>query len=310
MCSSRKTRRVHLARTSREGGNAPAIDSAGARYACPLPDLFLIVILSLAATSSGCAAFRPTDPAGPRSDVRLYPVGLADPAARLEEASLAWYQLAQRYGLARKSDATLNPYTATIQNLPSNLPAPITLPKIGTEPQQTEEQTRESLRRFINDWQRLIGAEPDELSLVERTDDASGIKVARYEQRPFRYPLRGEFGNLIIRFRENGQIVDLSSNCLPNADRLQATLNTITPQVSGEDAAKNIKSQPIPVGQQTVTLPANAVVEPAQLVVYALPSPGQTSGLELHLAWEINITNGPIKTVYFDAVSSQIIGAT
>jgi hypothetical protein len=238
-------------------------------------------------------------------------VGLADPAARLEEASLAWYQLSQHYGLAGKSEANLNPYTATIQSLPSNLPTPITLPKVGTDAEQTEEQTRESLRRFINEWQRLIGAEPNELSLVERTDDASGIKVARYEQRPFRYPLRGEFGNLIIRFRNNGQLVDLSSNCLPHADRLQATLNTITPQVTGEDAAKNIKSQPIPTaGQQTITLPVNAVVEPRQLVVYALRSPGQTSGLELHLAWEISITNGPLKTVYIDAVSSQIIGAT
>ena len=269
------------------------------------------LVLILALLVSGCAAFRPTDAGGPRSDVRLYPVGLADSAARLEEASLAWYQLSQHYGLTGKSEANLNPYTATIQNLPSNLPTAITLPKVGTEAEQTEEQTRESLRRFISEWQRLIGAEPKELSLVERTDEASGIKVARYEQRPFRYPLRGDFGNLTIRFRNNGQLVDLSSNCLPNADRLQATLNTITPQVSGEDAAKNIKSQPIPIaGQQTVTLPASAVVEPRQLVVYALPSPGQTTGLELHLAWEISITNGPIKTVYLDAVSSQIIGAT
>jgi hypothetical protein len=268
------------------------------------------VVLAFALASSACAAFRPPDAGGPRSDVRLYPVGLADPAARLEEASLAWYQLSQRYGTG-KSEANLNPYTATIQRLPPNLPTPITLPKIGTEAEQTEEQTRESLRRFINEWQRLIGAEPKELSLVERTDDPSGVKLARYEQRPFRYPLRGEFGNLIIRFRKNGQLIDLSSNCLPNAERLQATLNTITPQVSGEEAANNIKSQPIPVaGQQTVTLPGNAVVEPRQLVVYALPSPGQTSGLELHLAWEISITNGPIKTVYLDAVSSQIIGAT
>jgi hypothetical protein len=224
---------------------------------------------------------------------------------------LAWYQLSQHYGLTGKSEANLNPYTATIQSLPTNLPMAITLPKVGTDAEQTEEQTRESLRRFINEWQRLIGAEPEELSLVERKDDPSGIKLARYEQRPFRYPLRGDFGNLTIRFRNNGQIIDLSSNCLPNADRLQATLNTVTPQVSGEDAAKNIKSQPIPIsGQQTVTLPANAVAEPRQLVVYALPSPGQTSGLELHLAWEISVTNGPIKTVYLDAVSSQIIGAT
>ena len=301
---------MHLARTSQEGRQSPAIDRAGARYACLLPDLLLTAVLALVLASGGCAAFRPTDASGPRSDVRLYPVGVADPGARLEEASLAWYQLSQHYGLTGKAEASLNPYTATIQNLPSNLPTPITLPKVGTEAEQTEEQTRESLRRFISEWQRLIGAEPDELSLVERKDEASGIKVARYEQRPFRYPLRGEFGNLIIRFRNNGQLVDLSSNCLPNADRLQTMLNTITPQVSAEDAAKNIKSQPIPIGQQTVTLPANAVVEPRQLVVYALPSPDQTSGLELHLAWEIGVTNGPITTVYLDAVSSQIIGVT
>ena len=301
---------MRLARTSQEGGHAPAIDAAGARYACPLPDLFLILVFALAIASSGCAAFRPTDAGGPRSDVRLYPVSVADSTGRLEEASLAWYQLSQHYGLTGKTEASLNPYTATIQSLPSNLATPLTLPKVGTEAEQTEEQTRESLRRFISEWQRLIGAEPKELSLVEIKDDASGIKVARYEQRPFRYPLRGEFGNLIIRFRNNGQLVDLSSNCLPNADHLQTTLNTITPQVTAEDAAKNIKSQPIPIGQQTVTLPANAVVEPRQLIVYALPSPGQTSGLELHLAWEISITNGPIKTVYLDAVSSQIIGAT
>jgi hypothetical protein len=270
-----------------------------------------ILVLLLAWLGGGCAAFQPVDANGPRADVRLYPVGLADPAARLEEASVAWYQLSQHHGLTTKSEVNLNPYTATITSLPANLPAPITLPKVGTEPEQTEEQTRESLRRFINEWRRLIGAQPAELSLVERTDEASGVKVARYEQRPFRYPLRGNFGNLVIRFRDNGQLINLSSSCLPNADRLQATLSTINPQVSAEDAAKNIKSQPIPIaGQQTVTLPGNAVVEPRQLVVYALPSPGQTSGLELHLAWEINVTNGPIKTVYLDAVSSQIIAAT
>src|SRR5688572_31190716 len=86
---------VRLARTSQEGGNAPAIDTAGARYACPLPYLFLTLVIALTLTTSACAAFRATDPAGPRTDVRLYPVGLADPAARLEEASLAWYQISQ-----------------------------------------------------------------------------------------------------------------------------------------------------------------------------------------------------------------------
>src|SRR5215207_9828864 len=129
------------------------------------------IVIAFALMNGGCAAFRPADTGGPRSDVRLYPVGLADPAARLEEASLAWYQLSQHYGLTGKTEANLNPYTATLQSLPANLPATVTLPKVGTDAVQTEEQTRESLRRFIGEWRRLIGAEPRELSLVERTDD-------------------------------------------------------------------------------------------------------------------------------------------
>jgi hypothetical protein len=274
-------------------------------------------MIALALASSACAAFRPADTGGPRTDVRLYPVGLVDPAARLEEASLAWYQISQQYGLQHRTEANLDPYTATLQSLPPELATSIQLPKVG-DAQQTEEQIRESLRRFITEWQRLIGATPQELSLVERTDEAAGIKIARYEQRPFRYPLRGGYGNLTIRFRNDGRLVALSSNCLPNSERLQAGLNQVSPQVTADEAVTRVKAQPINVsgvtGQQTTTLPDNAVLEPRQLVVYALPQPtqssGQSGGLELHLAWEINVTNGPIKTIYFDAVSSQVIAVT
>lgn len=265
-------------------------------------------IIAFALLSGACAAFRATDAGGPRTDVRLYPVGLADPAARLEEASLAWYQISQNYGLQHRTEANLDPYTATLQSLPPALANSIQLPRVG-DAQPTEEQIRESLRRFIAEWQRLIGAEPDELSLIERTDDATGTKLARYEQRPFRYPLRGGYGNLTIRFRNDGRLVALSSNCLPNAERIQTALNQVNPQVTGEEAEIKVKALPITLGQQTLTLPDNAVLDARQLVVYALPSPGQTTGLELHLAWEINVTNGPIKTVYFDAVSSQVIAA-
>jgi hypothetical protein len=275
-----------------------------------------VVVIALALMSGACAAMRPADTAGPRTDVRLYPVALADPASRLEEASLAWYQISQHYGLQRRTEAQLDPYTGTLQSVPPELAASIQLPRVGDDDaQQTEEQIRESLRRFIAEWQRVIGAAPQELSLVERTDDATGIKLARYEQRPFRYPLRGAFGKLEIRFRNDRRLVSLSSNCLPDAERLQAALNQVSPEVTGEEAVTRVKSQPIRVassnGQtQTITLPDNAVLDPRQLVVYALPSPGQATGLELHLAWEINVTNGPIKTIYFDAVSSQVIAAT
>ncbi|HEU4479669.1 MAG TPA: hypothetical protein VFR80_14220 [Pyrinomonadaceae bacterium] len=248
-------------------------------------------------TAAACAAFQPTDPNGPTANAPQYPLGLSDVGTRLEEASVAWYQLSQRYGLPVRTEANLHPYTATLESLPANLPAPIYLPKVGSETYPTEEETRESLRRFIVEWQRLIGAEPNQLSLVERIDEPSGVKVARYEQRPFRYPLRGGYGTLVIRFRSNRQLVGFTSNCIPNADQIQATLSGLTPKLTGEQAVNRIKTQPITDAsgrQQTVSLPASATVDARQLVVYAQPSKDPPSGLQIRLAWEIEVTNGPI----------------
>lgn len=277
----------------------------------------LILILALAAVllASACAAFQPTDANGPASNLPQYPVALSDLGTRLEEASVAWYQLSQRYGLSGKTEANLQPYTATLESLPANLPAPIYLPKVGSQTNPTEEETRESLRRFIVEWQQLIGSDPNQLSLVERFDEPSGVKIARYEQRPFRYQMRGGFGNLEIRFRSNGQLIGFSSNCIPNADRIQATLSGLQPKVTGEQAVAHIKTQPFTVTnatgqQQSVSLPTNAVVEARQLVVYAQPSKVPPSGLEIRLAWEIDVTNGPVSKVYLDAISDEIIATS
>ncbi|HEY0763653.1 MAG TPA: hypothetical protein VGD61_14870 [Pyrinomonadaceae bacterium] len=277
--------------------------------------LKLMIALAALLLVSACAAFKPTDANGPISNVPQYPVELSDLGTRLEEASVAWYQLSQRYGLPEKTEANLQPYTATLESLPANLPAPIYLPKVGSLTNPTEEEVRESLRRFIVEWQRLIGSDPNQLSLVERIDEPSGVKIARYEQRPFRYPLRGGFGNLVIRFRSNGQLVGFSSNCIPNADRLQATLNGLPPKVTSEQAVNHIKTQAITftnaTGQsQSLTLPPNAVVEARQLVVYAQPSKVPPSGLQIRLAWEVDVTNGPVTKVYLDAISDEIIATS
>ena len=277
--------------------------------------LILTVAFAALLLVSACAAFQPADPNGPASNLPQYPVALPDLGNRLEEASVAWYQLSQRYGLPGKTEANLQPYTATIQSLPANLSAPIYLPKVGSLTNPTEEDTRESLRRFIVEWQRLIGSDPNQLSLIERIDEPSGVKIARYEQRPFRYPLRGGFGSLEIRFRSNWQLVGFSSNCIPNADRLQATLRGLAPKVTAEQAVNHIKTQTITVTnatgqQQSVTLPSNAVVEARQLVVYAQPSKVPPSGLEIRLAWELDVTNGPVSKVFLDAISDEIIATS
>ena len=273
--------------------------------------LVALVVITIALATGACAALQPIDTSGPRANEPAYPISLADTSARLEQASVAWYQMSQHYGLPGKTDANLNPYTGTVESLPANA-GPIVLPKVGTEPVQTEEQTRESLRRFIADWRQLIGADPEQLSLVERTDDPSGVKTARYEQKPFRYPLRGGYGNFVIRFQSDRQVVSLSSNCIPNADRLQPALNGLTPKITAAEAIDRVRKQVVTTPavngpSQTFTLPANATFTVHDLVVYAQPAPDQGNGLQLRLAWEIQVTNGPVKTVYYDAIADQVI---
>jgi hypothetical protein len=276
-----------------------------------LSTMFVVAVLT-----SACATIQPPNPNGPRADAQPYPMDLTSEPDRVDEVRLAWRQLAQRFGISDRGDPRFNPITATIDGLPPNVSGSLFLPKVGGNSTQTEEETRESLRRFISDWQELIGAEPTQLSLVERTDDPAGIKMARYEQRPFRYPLRGGFGKLVIRFRGNRQLVDLSSNCLPNADRLQSLLVNLSPQLSWDEAAANVKGgRSITIGdgvggQQSFIISHGEEVEVRQLVVYVLAASDQTKALEVHLAWEISIPNGPIKTLYVDAISGQVIAGS
>jgi hypothetical protein len=98
---------------------------------------------------------------------------------------------------------------------------------------------------------------------------------------------------------------------LPNTDRLQAALASLTPKVTSEDAATLVKQRQISAldaaGQQhSFKLAPNTEVAVRQLVAYVLLSSDKQL-LEMHLAWEIDVTNGPIKTIYVDVISEQII---
>ena len=270
------------------------------------------VALMTVATSA-CAALQPSTVNGPTSNLAPYPI-LGNEPEQLEGAKIAWQQLVQRYGLPPESSANLHPITGTIQSLPSNPGGSIFLPKVGDVTTQTEEQTRESLRRFIVEWRNLIGANPNQLSLVERVDESSGVKVARYEQKPFRIPLRGGFGKLVIRFQSDRRVIGMSSTCLQNTDRLQSALAALTPKVTSEKVAALVKDRSITArdatGQErTFTLSQNTSIEAQQLVVYVVPSLDQQT-LQVRLAWEIDVTNGPIKTIYLDAVTEQVFAIT
>jgi hypothetical protein len=270
-----------------------------------------LALVAVALVAVGCTAMQPPNAGGPRSNEPLYPILMKEDSQRRAAAQSVFDQLAQT-GTPSK-EARLTPVTGTIQSLPANLRTPLYLPKLGTGPQMTEDEIRESLRRFINEWRSIIGADPVQLSLIERTDEPDGTKWARYEQRPFRYPLRGNYGKLRIHFAADRRILDLSSTCIPDTEHLQAALAAITPQITSEEAIKRVQDNAVTYvdtngNRQTYKPTTSSKLNVNQLVIYALNSTA-SDAIEFHLAWEVELADAPIKAVYVDAVKKEIIGA-
>lgn len=271
----------------------------------------LLFSITLGVWSCSCAALQPPDTGGPRNAGPLYPILFTERAQRTDASNLAFNRLTQNQGT--QSVVQLQPVTAAIQSLP-NLSTSLYLPKVGINPEMNEEETRESLRRFITDWRVLIGADPAHLSLVERMDRPDGVKTARYEQRPFRYPLRGGFGSLEIQFLPNRAVRNITSTCLPDAEQLQSALAPVTPKLTAADAINVVRSSDITytnaTGQPTASVGATEEVTPVELVTLVFPTSGRTDSLELHIAWEINVGANPRRLVYVDAVEGKVLQAT
>ena len=273
--------------------------------------LVILLLASVLAIDS-CAALEPPSATGPRGADSLYPVLMTEDSHRREAIAVAVNRLTQLAGNSGAAQAELQPVTATILSLPPKASSSLYLPRVGATAVMNEEETRESLRRFINEWQELIGADPAKLSLVERVDQPDGSKLANYEQRPFRYPIRGNYGKLQIHFATDRRVLNLSSSCIPDADRLQTALSALNVQLRSKEAIQQLRDNGLvytdPKGNKVDSkLPATSEIKPNGLVVYILPSKKQPEALEFHLAWEIELSNAPVKIAYIDAISGEIV---
>lgn len=269
--------------------------------------------LALLACACACAATPAPDAAGPRANIPVYPT-IIDSNDRRQVALAAWANLTRAQGTSSAPAPELQPVTLTLKSIPSVSP-PLYLPKVGASQTMTEEETRESLRRFIIAQSTLIGADPPQLSLVLRTDLADGTKRARYEQHPFRYPLRGGYGQLEITFAPDRRLLQLNSTCIPETEQLQRTLVALTPASNADQAATNIVGRNVTYtdatgNQQSFTVASNDEIKVRELVIYPLARAGEPAALELHLAWEIMVGAGPAaRIVYLDAVTNKVIAA-
>lgn len=254
----------------------------------------------------------PPDAGGPRGSAATYPILISADNQRREIAAAAITRL--NVSGPATTAPRLNRATSTIEELPVDPNRPLYLPKLGTQAVMTEEETRESLRRFIREWRDLIGADPETLSLVARVDQPDGSKTATYEQRPFRHPIRGPFGKLELRFATDRRILSIASTCIPDAERIQAGLNAVTVQVQPENVVTQLRAGAVTYKNQngadiTLQIPTNSEITPRELVTYIRQSSTNPEALEFHLAYEVELTNTAVKTLYIDAVNGEVLAA-
>lgn len=274
--------------------------------------LFPLLVMWL----SSCATNPAPDAAGPRATDAPYPILLSDDeGTRHANALAAWTNLTHSMGIANAPAPELQPVTATVRSLPSLEATPLYLPKVGEALPMNEEETRESLRRFIVETGPLLcGGELQQLSLVQRVDGANGVKEARYQQRPFRYGLRGGYGVLSISFTPDRRIVQMTSTCVPDIERLRRSFIALAQQrMSSDKAIESIAGRAVTYtdasgNQQSVTLPEKEKLNARELVIYPIARGGEPPLLEFHVAWELFTTAAPGLTIYLDSVTGDVLG--
>ncbi len=273
----------------------------------------MAILITTAMWMCACAGMQAINPGQPRTGPP-YPITTDIHRERTETVNIAWKLILNRLQISNPPAAPLRPATATITTLPQQLAGSIFLAKLGTGSQMSDEETLESLRRFLNEWQLLIGCDPSQLSLQKLTNNNDGSRSAVYEQHAFSYPLRGGYGRVEIRFAPSDRrLLDVASTAIPDADKLQSPLNVVaatlkTDEQMQQPSSRTLAFSDVNGNSRTISISGNEL-SARQLVVYPQLSP-QRDSLEIHLAWEISLANGDVKTIYLDAVTDQIVGVS
>lgn len=269
---------------------------------------------ALALLASACAGSRGVDPAKPSAGAP-YPVTLTASAERERATREAWGRLLAEQGVTSPPAPELQPITATLAAIPAALSAPLRLPRVGEPGKEVgEEETRESLRRFLASAAPLLGVAPAELSLEAYGDAGGGATRAVYRQTPFEFPLRGDYGRVEITFAPDLRVLRLSSSAVPEVERLRRAFAALQQdRLTADKAAATLTGRAVtfldPSGNVRTRTVAQGEAQTREIVVYPVLSASDPSTLELHLAWEVLAAGPAPLIVYIDAFSGEQLAA-
>lgn len=282
-----------------------------------------VLLFAATLTLGACAsAARPAGAERPRGNEPPKFAVLAASDERRAAALANWKSVVGEQAAGASPAPDLRPVTATLSALPAGLRdfprLPLVVAEAGKKP--TEEEMRESLRRFLTSAAPLLGIDLKHLSLVsvlDQPDAGADAKSAIYFQNPFPYPLRNGYGVVAVAFTPDLRVVKLFSSAIPDGERLARTLAAVPKNITAAQAAARLNNRAVTYtdasgAQQTRTVNQLDATAARQLVVYPLSRGNADAAvLEFHVAWEVaaDNSNAPL-LVYVDAASGEVLGAS
>jgi hypothetical protein len=236
----------------------------------------------------------------PNSAKQNYPVIIEDSQQRREKAEREWGRMLDFYKVAA-TPPDLYPISYTPRSLvgvPGGIKIMATAPEPGTEALAQ----REAVKRFIDQWRELIGADPLTVSLVAGTDAGDAHRLT-YKQANYAFPITGNFGEMTAIITRDGRLLQLDDRFIPVVELPQK------PVIDREEAARRVVGRTFTYSdisgrQQQVIVNNPGEIKVKRVVVAPIEKSGQ---IEVHLAWEIVAGTSLSWTVYIDAMTGEEI---
>jgi hypothetical protein len=250
---------------------------------------FLAVIFAV-----GCEL----SPKVPNSAKQNYPVTIEDSQQRREKAEREWRRMLDFYKVAQ-TPPDLYPVAYTPRSL-LGVTGGIKILAAAPEPGTEGLALREAVKRFIDQWRDLIGADPLTVSLVAATDAGDAQRLT-YRQASYAFPVTGNFGEMTAIISRDGRLLQMDDRFIPVVELPQR------PAIDREEAARRVVGRTFTYSDiagrpQQVKINNPGEIKVKRVVVAPVE---KSDAIEVHLAWEIVAGSSLSWTVYIDAMTGE-----
>jgi hypothetical protein len=227
-----------------------------------------------------------------------YPALIKDSTERRAHAEREWRRMLDSYGIPQ-TPPDLYPITYTPRSL-LGVTGGIKLISFTPEPGTENLVLREAVRRFLDRWREMLGAEPAVVSLV--SNDVTGdTQRLTYKQASYAFPIAGNAGEMVAVVSRDGRLLQLDSRFIPVVEMPSR------PSIDRDTAAKKLVGRTLTYSdiagrEQRTQIGALDEVEVKRLVILPIEKGDST---EVHLAWEIVAGKQLSWTIYLDAINAQ-----